>query len=119
MLQHSNKCPCSFAGRSPAGKYLFIDVHHMGPGKLTYEAVAKAHSKDLDIEGKYGVEFIKFWVDPARGIVYCLSSAPDTGSIVKTHTAAHGLLPDRFYLVTEGSEATSLCVLLKHRMLLR
>jgi len=89
-----------------ADKYLFIDVHHLEPGKITYEGVAKAHVKDLATEKKYGVKFIKYWVDTARGYVYCLSSARDTQSIVKTHSEAHGLLPDRVYLVTDGPEAT-------------
>ena len=88
-----------------AGKYLFIDVHHLGPGKITYADAAGAHAKDLAVEGKYGVKFIKYWVDTARGTVYCLSSASDTGSIIKTHGEAHGLLPDHIYLVTEGTES--------------
>jgi hypothetical protein len=86
------------------GKQLFIDVHNVGPGKITYEAVAGAHAKDLATEGKYGVEFIKYWVDTAKGTVYCLVSASDTASVVKTHAEAHGLLPDHVYPVTEGSE---------------
>ncbi len=73
---------------------LYIDVHNLGPGKVTYEAVQKAHAKDLAVEKKYGVQFIKFWVDEAGGKVYCLSNAPDTQSIRKTHAEAHGLLPD-------------------------
>jgi hypothetical protein len=88
-----------------AGKHLFIDVHHLGPGKVTYEAVAGAHAKDLATEGKYGVDFIKYWVDTAKGDVYCLSSSSDTGSIIKTHAEAHGLLPDHIYAVSEGTEA--------------
>ena len=88
-----------------AGKHLFIDVHHLGPGKVTYETVAGAHAKDLATEGKYGVDFIKYWVDTTRGDVYCLSSSRDTGSIIKTHAEAHGLLPDHIYLMSEGTEA--------------
>jgi len=89
------------------GKKLYLDVHNVGPGKLTYEAVAQAHVKDLATEGKYGVEFIKFWVDTAKGTVYCLASAYDTASIVNTHAKAHGLLPDHVYAVSEGSEAAA------------
>ena len=90
---------------SHSGKYLFIDVHHLEPGKVTYEGVAGAHAKDLAVEKKYGVKFIKYWVDTAKGTVYCLSSARDSASIVKTHAEAHGLLPDHVYLVTQGTEA--------------
>jgi hypothetical protein len=90
------------------GKQLFIDVHNLGPGKVTYDDVAKAHAKDLAIEKKYGVDFITFWLDTSAGTVYCLVSAPDSVSITKTHAAAHGLLPDRIYTVAGGSEAAAI-----------
>lgn len=85
--------------------HLYIDIHYLEPGKVTYAAVADAHKKDLAVEDKYGVKFIKFWVDEAGGKVYCLSTAPDTSAIVRTHGEAHGLLPGAVYLVTDGSEA--------------
>jgi hypothetical protein len=91
----------------PTGKQLYLDVHHLGPGKVKYEDVAKAHARDLATEGKYGVEFIKFWVDTANGTVYCLASAFDTASIIHTHAKAHGLLPDQIYTVTGGQEAAA------------
>lgn len=87
-------------------KNLYMDIHHLGPGKVKYEDVAKAHAKDLAVEGKYGVNFIKYWVDEASGNVYCLSSAADTQSIRKTHAEAHGLLPDQIYLVKGGAESS-------------
>jgi hypothetical protein len=86
-------------------KKLYIDVHHLEPGKVTYEAVAQAHAKDLAVEKKYGVEFLKYWVDEDKGLVYCLSSTSDTAAIRKTHAEAHGLLPDHIYLVTDGMAA--------------
>src|ERR1700733_122981 len=92
--------------RTAKSMNLYIDVHNLGPGNVTYEAVEKAHAKDLAVEKKYGVQFIKYWVDEAGGKVYCLSNAPDTQSIRKTHAEAHGLLPDQIYLVTGGSEAS-------------
>jgi phenolic acid decarboxylase len=85
---------------------LYIDVHHLGPGKVKYEDVAKAHAKDLAVEKKYGVNFIKYWVDEKGGNVYCLSSAPDTLSIRKTHAEAHGLLPEQIYMVKSGTEGS-------------
>jgi hypothetical protein len=87
--------------------HLYIDVHYLEPGKVTYAAVAAAHQKDLAVEDKYGVKFIKFWVDSAGGKVYCLSEAPDTMAIRKTHGEAHGLLPGNIFLVTDGPEAAS------------
>lgn len=86
-------------------KHLYIDVHHVEPGKVKYEAVAGAHARDLAVQGKYGVNFLKYWVDEKNGLIYCLSSSSDTESIRKTHGEAHGLLPDQIYLVTDGKEA--------------
>jgi hypothetical protein len=88
-----------------SSNHLYIDVHHLGPGKVTTEGVASAHAKDLSTEDKYGVQFIKYWVDTARGDIYCLSSSPNTESIRNTHAEAHGLLPDSIYMVTSGTEA--------------
>ncbi len=87
-----------------AGNHLFLDVHNVEPGKVTFEAVAGAHQKDLATEGKYGVSFIKYWVDEAQGKVYCLAEAPDSASIYLTHKEAHGLVPNLVSLVSNGSE---------------
>lgn len=88
-----------------AQNHLYIDVHHMEPGKVTYAAVQDAHKKDLAIEKKFGVHFIKFWVDEKEGNVYCLSTAPDSLSVRHTHALAHGLLPDQVFQVTTGANA--------------
>ena len=89
-------------------KHLFIDVHQLTPGKVKFEDVAGAHKKDLATEGKYGVEFLKYWVDEKKGLVYCLSRAADTLSIRKTHAEAHGLLPQQILEVTPGMESVAL-----------
>jgi len=85
-------------------KHLFLDVHRLTPG-IKPEAVAQAHQKDLAVEGKYGADFIKYWVAPDEGLVFCLASAADSEALRKTHAEAHGLLPDNIYLVEEGTEA--------------
>lgn len=86
-------------------KQLYIDVHQLEPGKVKFEDVAGAHTKDLEVEKKYGVHFINYWVDEKQGIVYCLSSASDTSSIRQTHEEAHGLLPAYTLQVTDGEAA--------------
>jgi hypothetical protein len=85
-------------------KHLFLDVHRLTPG-IKPEAVAQAHQKDLAVEGKYGVDLIKYWVAPEEGLVFCLASASDSEALRKTHAEAHGLLPNNIYLVEEGTEA--------------
>ena len=88
-----------------AAKNLYIDVHQLQPGKVKFVDVANAHAKDLAVQKKYGVDFIKFWVDEEKGLVYCVSSSSDSAAIRKTHAEAHGLLPSHIYTVTDGVEA--------------
>lgn len=97
---------CAIAqGDKTGDPKLYIDVHQLTPGKVTYEAVAQAHAKDLAVENKYNVHFLRYWVDEQKGLVYCLSSANDSSGITKTHAEAHGMLPDHIYLVTDGAAA--------------
>lgn len=92
-------------GAATNEKKLFMDVHQLEPGKVKFEEVAKAHAKDLSVEGKYGVHFLNYWVDAEQGLVYCLSSSADSNSIRKTHAEAHGLLPAYTLEVTDGAVA--------------
>src|ERR1044071_5407476 len=77
--------------RKTVAKSLFIDVHDLPPGKVSFADVMAAHQKDLATENKYDVSFLKFWIDEQKGKVYCLSSAKDSQAVVKTHAEAHGL----------------------------
>lgn len=88
-----------------AKKFLFLDVHELGAGKVTAAAVADTHRADLAAQGKHDVRFLDYWVDEEHGAVYCLSEAPDAHSVVDTHREAHGLLPSRILPVTSGQAA--------------
>jgi hypothetical protein len=83
-----------------AAKHYFIDVHNLGT--VSFADVQAAHQKDLATQGKYGVNFEKFWVDEKAGKVYCLSEAKDAASVEATHKEAHGLMPASIYEVTSG-----------------
>ena len=50
---------------------LYMDVHNHIEG-LTAEAVAGAHERDLAVQGKHGVKYIKYWFDEGQGKVFCL-----------------------------------------------
>jgi hypothetical protein len=73
-------------------KKLFLDVHDLGPGKVTASDVAKAHEKDLATEGKYGVDFKAYWFDEEEGKIYCLAEAPSAQATTAVHKEAHGLI---------------------------
>ena len=104
---HASAQPSTTANVEQAAieKHLFIDVHQLEAGKVKLEDVAKAHEKDLLVESKYNVDILKYWFDQKNGRVYCLASAPDAASLIKTHAEAHGLVPEEVYPVTAGQEA--------------
>lgn len=81
---------------------LFMDIHEHIPG-LTAEAVAEAHAKDLEVQKKYGVEYLKYWYDENTGKVFCLVSAPNKEAAMAVHREAHGLVADQIIEVKEGS----------------
>lgn len=80
---------------------LYMDVHHHVEG-LTAEAVAGAHSRDLEIQDKYGVNYKQYWYDEGTGKVFCVVEAPDKQSAERVHREAHGLVADELTEVHEG-----------------
>ena len=88
-----------------AATRMFMDVHQLD--SVTAEAVADAHLKDLAVQDKYGVNFIRYWVDEDNAKVYCLSEAHDAKAVSSAHTEAHGLVPQNVHEVTAGDEAAA------------
>src|SRR5438552_14639544 len=78
-----------------ARQQLFLDVHELGKGKVTAEAVAAAHQRDLAAEGKHRVAFKAYWVDEKAGKIYCLAEAPTRAAVNAVHKEAHGLVAAR------------------------
>jgi hypothetical protein len=81
---------------------LFLDVHRVGAGKVTPADVAAAHEQDLAVQGRHGVHFINYWVDPRSGDIFCLSEAENAEAVLETHREAHGLVSDEIAEVTQG-----------------
>lgn len=80
---------------------LYIDVHNL-PG-ATAKGVADAHMKDLEEQGKYGVKYLRYWVNEDEGKVFCLVEAPNAEAANAVHRHAHGLVADEIFEVSEGS----------------
>ena len=80
---------------------LYMDIHHKVNG-LTAEAVAEAHSRDLEVQEKYGVKYLQYWYDEDTGRVFCLVEAPSKEAAEAVHREAHGLLADEITEVKEG-----------------
>ncbi len=80
---------------------LYMDVHNNVKG-LTPEGVAEAHQKDLAVQGKHGVKYIKYWYNETTGSIFCLCEAPNKEAAIAVHREAHGGIPDEVIEVREG-----------------
>jgi uncharacterized membrane protein len=78
-----------------------MDIHKNVEG-ITRDAVAGAHKKDLEIQEKYGVKYIKYWFNEKDGTIFCLAEAPNKEAAEKVHKEAHGLMADEIIEVKEG-----------------
>jgi hypothetical protein len=81
---------------------LYMDIHKNMQG-LTADAVAQAHQKDLEVQGKHGVKFQSYWYNEAEGTVVCLCEAPNMEAAAAVHREAHGEVADEMFEVKEGS----------------
>jgi class 3 adenylate cyclase len=67
-----------------------MDIHELPEG-TTADDVAKAHVADLEAQEKYGVQYLKYWVNESCGKVFCLVDAPNPEAANRCHREAHGL----------------------------
>ena len=80
---------------------LFMDEHNLGEA-VSVADVAKAHAADLQTQEKYGVHYLRYWVDEGQGKIFCLVDAPDADTAATVHKEAHGLVADEIHPVAEG-----------------
>ena len=69
---------------------LYLDRHDL-PG-VTPADVAMAHAQDVEVQEKYGVRYLSYWLDYERQHAFCLVESPDESSAQEVHREAHGLL---------------------------
>ncbi|MCU1396174.1 MAG: hypothetical protein JWM34_4602 [Ilumatobacteraceae bacterium] len=81
---------------------LFMDVHNIAGG-VSVDDVIGAHKKDLETQGKYGVNYLRFWVDESAGKIFCLVEADSAADAHAVHREAHGLVADEIFPVSEHS----------------
>ena len=68
---------------------LYMDLHRY-PNGITKEECEMAHLQDLKVQKKYGVKYLKYWMNESAGTVYCLIDAPDKEACHAVHDEAHG-----------------------------
>src|SRR5208283_1081242 len=72
---------------------LYMDVHNL-QGATTVQ-VDQAHAADLEEQGKYGVEYLKYWFNESHGKAFCLVDAPSPEAAQLVHRQAHGQIAER------------------------
>jgi class 3 adenylate cyclase len=77
---------------------LFIDIHDV-PG-VTPEDVANAHLADVKVQGRYGVDYRRYWLNQKEGKIFCLCEAPSAEAADAVHREAHGLAATRILEVS-------------------
>lgn len=80
---------------------LFMDTHSIDGGVKAQE-VAGAHRADLETQDRYGVRYLRYWVDEQAGKIFCLVDAPDAEAANRVHREAHGLVAESINPVIEG-----------------
>ncbi len=79
---------------------LFMDVHSI-EGGVSEADVAQAHAADLEAQSRYGVSYLRYWVDEGAGKIFCLVDAGSAEDAHRVHREAHGLVADEIYTVSE------------------
>lgn len=80
---------------------LYMDTHDIDGGVKASD-VAQAHLADLQTQDKYGVRYLRYWVDEGAGKVFCLVDAPSADAASRVHREAHGLVAQAISPVIEG-----------------
>ena len=81
---------------------LYMDIHRNVDG-VTPEALDEAHRRDLEVQAKYGVEFVNYWYSEAEGAIFCLCNAPNKEAAEAVHREAHGGVADEIIEVKQGA----------------
>ena len=72
---------------------IYMDVHNKAQG-VTVDDVVQAHQMDLQVQGEYGVRYLRYWFNREAGKIFCLVEAPSVVAAVAVHEKSHGMLPD-------------------------
>jgi len=72
---------------------LYMDIHTVDGA--TAQEVANAHMADIDVQGRYDVEYLKYWFNEGCGKLFCLVEAPSAEAARCVHEEAHGLVAEK------------------------
>ncbi len=79
-----------------------MDTHREVEG-LRAEALADAHKKDLAVQERHDVRYLRYWFSEQGRLVHCLVEAPSKEAATAVHREAHGMAASDIVEVQEGS----------------
>ena len=69
---------------------LFMDFHSIDSDAITEEDVYKAHLKDVAVQNKHGIVYIRYYLNLPQKSAFCLMEAPNKEACIESHKEAHG-----------------------------
>ena len=82
---------------------IYMDTHERVRA-ITPEGLTRAYERILEIQGKYGVRYLKLWVSYEPGRMFCLLEAPSKEAALLVHRESHGILPNEIIEVVEAPQ---------------
>jgi class 3 adenylate cyclase len=79
---------------------LYMDIHSKAQGTTT-QALADAHQMDVQVQAKYGVQYLTYWFNEDAGRIFCLCEAPSKQAAESVHREAHGMVADQLIEVQQ------------------
>jgi class 3 adenylate cyclase len=70
---------------------LYMDRHDLTDDATPFD-IAEAHARDLEVQAKYGVDYITYWFDHRSTAGFCLVEGPSAEVVEQVHREAHGLI---------------------------
>jgi class 3 adenylate cyclase len=90
----------------------YMDRHDLSG--VSAADVAAVHLRDLEVQGKYGVQFVNYWFDYELQHAFCLAQAPNEEAVETVHRESHGLLPRHIIRVDETALARFMGGIVEH-----
>jgi class 3 adenylate cyclase len=79
----------------------FMDRHELAG--VTAADVAAVHMRDLEVQDRYGVQFVNYWFDYELQHAFCLAKGPNEEAVETVHRESHGLMPRQIIKVDESA----------------
>ncbi len=81
---------------------LYMDRHD-GITDWSPRAAVEAHLKDLEVQVKYDVRYVTYWIDEPAQQAFCLVEAPSAEAASAVHREAHGVVANEIIEVDHQS----------------